>query len=300
MGKQTQKVRTGVKNLHVAILNQDTPEGLAYETPERVPGLIRIDVSPSSNIDTLYADDKAAIVYSTVGSVEVTIEKDSLPDDLLSELLGRPTEGGMTYVTNSNRAPYVAIMFEQTYSNGTSSFVKLYKGKFTEPDVSNETKADTVNFQTGEITGQFVATTYEKEFSGGRTEALVMASADEDSESYGGEGDNWFDFVYEQPDPLSITSSVSNGDTGVSTTAAITLEANNKMLSSFVLDSSKVFLMEDGVGIHTTALSLSPDSKTLTVNFSALSASTSYSLIYNIKDVYGQETGTVVIHFTTA
>ena len=114
MAKNTQKVRIGVKNLYFAKLNQDDASTLAYETPERVPGLIKIDVNPSTNVDTLYADNKAGIVFATVGVVDVTIEKDSLPDDLLAEVLGRPVEGGVNYITNENVAPYYAIMYEQT------------------------------------------------------------------------------------------------------------------------------------------------------------------------------------------
>jgi len=296
----TQKVRTGVRNLYVAVLNSDTVDSLAYETPIRVPGLIRVDVNPGSNIDTLYADNKAAIVYSTVGSVEVTLEKDSLPDDLLSLLLGRPTDAGVTYVTNTNSAPYVALMFEQTYSNGSSSYVKLYKGKFTEPDVSNETKNDSVNFQTGEITGQFVATNFEKTFAGGRVESLVMSTADEDSENYTNEGDTWFDYVYQEPTELTVTSSVSDGDADVTTTASITLTSNNAMLESYVLDSGKIFILEDGVGVHESSLSLNTDATELTIDPDTdLASATSYTLVYKVKDVYGQETDSEIVNFTT-
>lgn len=301
MAQYTQKVRTGVKNLHIAVLTQDDEDGLAYETPVKVPGLIRIDVNPGSNIDTLYADNKAAIVYSTVGSVEVTLEKDVLSQDLLDLILGRATTGGVSYVTNSNAAPYVAIMYEQTYSNNSSSYVKLFKGKFTEPDVSNQTKADSVEFQTGEITGQFVATNFEEDFGDGRTESLVMAAVDEDSENYGGEGDTWFDYVYEEPSELEVTSNVSDGDTGISVDQSIKLTATNAMLESYVLDSDRVFLLEDGEGEHEVSLSLNGDKTELTIDPDTdLSADTSYSLVYNLKDVYGQETGNTVINFTTA
>jgi len=300
MAEYAKKVRTGVKNLHFAILNEDTQSNLAYATPVKVPGLIRIDVNPGSNIDTLYADNKASIVYSVVGSVEVTIEKDSLPDDLLAELLGRKKEGATNYVTNNNTAPYVAIMFEQTYSNGSSSYVKLYKGKFSEPDSSNETKNDSVNFQTGEITAQFVATEFEKDF-GGKTEALVMATADEDSEGYVDEGVTWFDYVYQPASALTVTASVSDGDAAVSTTTPVTLEANNALLSDFVLDESNVFLIEDGNGQHPVSLSLSGENKVVTVSYdTSLSATTNYTLVYNLKDVYGQTTGQQVVNFVTA
>ena len=301
MGKQTQKVRTGVRNLYVAMLNSDSVSGLAYETPERVPGLIKIDVNPGANVDTLYADNKAAIVYSTVGVVDVTIEKDSLPDDLLTEILGRPVEGAVNFVTNSNNAPYVAIMYEQTYSDGTSSFVKLFKGKFVEPDVSSETKNDSVNFQTGSITAQFVATTFEKDFGSGKLEALIMATVDESSENYADEGLTWFDSVYEAAPALVITPSVADTDVGVAVDEVITLTASNELVSSIALNAARVFVLEDGVGTHATNLSIDTTKKILSITPSGdYLALTEYTLVYSLKDVHGQETGSVVINFTTA
>ena len=197
------RVRTGVRNLHMAVLDEDTPTKLTYGEIHRIPGLIKVDVNPGSNIDTMYTDNKASVVYSTLGSVEVTIEKDCLPDDLLKILLGRNTVGGVNYVTDKVKSPYVSVMFEQTYSDGSSSYVKLFKGKFTEPDVSNETKNDSVNFQTGELTGHFVATNYEKDFSG-KNRPLVFATVDKTSVLYDGEGDKWFDWVAYPTLPTSI------------------------------------------------------------------------------------------------
>jgi phi13 family phage major tail protein len=299
--KDTQKVRIGVKNLHFAILNSDTASGLAYETPYKVPGLIKIDTTPGTNVDTLYADNKPAIVYSTVGSVEVSIEKDSLPDDLLAHILGRPTEGAVNYVTGNNNAPYVAVMFEQTYSDGTSSYVKLFKGKFTEPDNSNETKNGSVNFQTGTINGSFVATNFEKDFGSGKNEPLVMATVDESSADYAGEGLTWFDNVYEAEPALAITPSVSDGDTGVSVSTDITLTSTNELIASIATNTSRVFILEDGVGVHESELSIDEDKLVVTVSPTTnLSSTTSYTLVYSLKDVYGQETGSTVVNFTTA
>jgi phi13 family phage major tail protein len=299
--KDTQKVRIGVKNLYFALLNSDTPSGLAYESPYKVPGLIKIDTNPGTNVDTLYADNKPAIVYATVGTVEVTIEKDSLPDDLLAEILGRPTEGAVNYITGNNNAPYVAVMFQQTYSDGTSSFVKLFKGKFTEPDNSNETKNDSVNFQTGTITGSFVATNIEKDFGSGRIEPIIMATADESSNDYANEGTTWFDYVYQAEPALTITPSVADTDISIATDAVVTLTASNELISSLALNSTRVFILEDGVGVHETTLTIDADKKIVTITPDiALTATTSYTVVYNLTDVYGQETGSTVINFTTA
>ena len=56
----------------------------------------------------------------------------------------------MTYL------PYVAIGFRSMKSNGSYRYVWLYKGKFIDPEDNNETKGDSINFQSETISGQFV------------------------------------------------------------------------------------------------------------------------------------------------
>lgn len=194
MGVSTKRVQTGVTNLYYKRLITDSSEELLYqEPPIRVPGLVKIDLDVGSNIDTLYADNKATTVVTNLGSIEVTIEKDNFPNDLLSVLLGRPKVGAVNYIVNENRPPYVAIMFEQTFSNGKSRFIMLAKGKFMEGDTSNESTTDSVNFQSDELVGRFVSTNYEYSFSGGKKDGVLMYSVDEDSSAYTGGGPFWFD-----------------------------------------------------------------------------------------------------------
>jgi hypothetical protein len=56
--------------------------------------------------------------------------------------------------------PWVAIGFRTLKSNGKYRYVWLYKGRFADPEDNNETKADSINFQSDTIAGQFVKLAY--------------------------------------------------------------------------------------------------------------------------------------------
>lgn len=195
------KVRTGVEGLYYAVLSADTSDALTYGDPVEVPGLISINVNPNTNSATLYADNKAGVTYSTVGTIEVEIELDHLADDVIGVLTGRQTDAeGYNYVTNINNAPYVALMYKQTYDNGTASYVRLLKGKFKEPAQNSETQNDSVNFQTGTISAEFVATNHK--LTEASNMSVLMITQDEESTSYAAPTGNWYDAVY----PLPATS----------------------------------------------------------------------------------------------
>jgi phi13 family phage major tail protein len=316
MSITTEKVRIGLIDLHFAELVEDSLNDLTYQTPFAVPGIIRVDVNPNASSETLFTDNKPSIVYSTIGAVDVEMEKDSLPDDLLEFLLGRNTEGAVSYITNETAAPYVAMLYRQTYDNDTSSFVRLYKGKFMEGEMSSETKGDSVNFQTGVITAQFVATTFRKTF-GTKSKSLVMATVDEESDDYANEGDNWFTYVVEPVPTLVITTfyftndpntqtSLTDGDVAIPTDATLVIKSTNEMLQSLAESSNVNFILQDGVGTLSAENVLESDLVELRITPGTvaipvpLTTSTDYTLIYNIVDRFNQETGTQALNFTTA
>ena len=201
MAKVT-KVRTGVEGLHYAvILTDDDSSGLTYDTPVAVPGLITMNVNPNTNSATLYADNKAAVTYSSVGTIEVEVELDYLADEVIGILTGREVDGADHYITNINSAPYVGIMYKQTYDDGSESYIRLMKGKFKEPSHNSETQNDSVNFQTGTITAEFIATSA-KLTIGSAEKSVLMIAQDTGNTSWVDLGtNNWYDAIYPLPIP---------------------------------------------------------------------------------------------------
>jgi phi13 family phage major tail protein len=106
-------------------------------------------------------------VASTLGNVEVEIQKNELTTQNKADLLGHTIDtNGVLVYGDSDVAPWVAIAFRTLKSNGKYRYVWLYKGKFSEPEDNNETKGDSINFQSATINGQFARLNYAYDIDG--------------------------------------------------------------------------------------------------------------------------------------
>lgn len=151
--------RIGCDNLVYAIMKTEDTTSTApvYDTVKAAPGVISVNINPNASQETLFADDGPMETATTLGKIDVEINKAELTTENKADLLGHQVDstGGIVY-GDSDVPPWVAIGFRTLKSNGKYRFVWLYKGKFTDPEDNNETKGDSINFQTDTIKGQFV------------------------------------------------------------------------------------------------------------------------------------------------
>lgn len=193
---KTDNTVVGVDKFHFSVLENDYPDLLQYGDIYDYPGTIEISATPENVNETLYADNSAVIVYTATSAYDVSIERTNLSDEILAILLGNETEGAIRYVSTVSKPPYVGIAWRQTYSDGTYGYVKLLKGKFEEPETTDRTREDGVDFQTRTLEGRFSATRYEYTTPGGKTFPLMKMSVIENDELYDDEGDTWFDEIF--------------------------------------------------------------------------------------------------------
>ena len=155
--------RIGCDNLVYAKMTTEdtatTPP--AYGDVVNATGVMSLNINPNGAQETLFADDGPMETASTLGRIEVEIQKNELTSQQKSDLLGHVIDanGAVVYADN-DIAPWVAIGFRTLKSNGKYRYVWLYKGKFTEPEDNNETKGDSINFQADTISGQFTRLNY--------------------------------------------------------------------------------------------------------------------------------------------
>jgi phi13 family phage major tail protein len=151
--------KIGCDNLVYAIMTTEdtatTPP--VYGEVKPAPGVISVNINPNASQETLFADDGPMETATTLGNIDVAINKAELTPENKADLLGHQIDanGGVVY-GDSDVPPWVAIGFRTLKSNGKYRYVWLYKGKFTDPEDNNETKGDSINFQTDTINGQFV------------------------------------------------------------------------------------------------------------------------------------------------
>lgn len=203
--QNTARALVGLDSFHYAKLLLDTKTTIAYGQITEVPDTIEMNVNTNSSAATLFADNKPAIAYTTVGVVEVTMVKATLPNEFLADILGNKMVGAVRHTTSAQVSPYVGIAWRQLYSDGSYAYVKLYKGKFTEPENNSKTKEDGVEFQTRTITANFIATAFEATADDSKKFPYLMATVDETDPAYTDEGDTWFDSMI-APIPAWVTT----------------------------------------------------------------------------------------------
>lgn len=190
--------RIGVSNFHYAIMTTEdtltTPP--AYAEVKSAPGIMSININPNASVDTLFADDGPFETATTIGQVEVEVQKNNLSTENKADLLGKTidTKGGLIS-SSTDIPPWVAVGFRSLKSNGKYRYCWLYKGKFQDPEDNNETKGDSINWQSDTITGNFVRLVYEQTYKG-RTIAPYKYEMDEDDEDIDTATiEGWFDDV---------------------------------------------------------------------------------------------------------
>ncbi|MFT9848517.1 major tail protein [Aneurinibacillus sp. REN35] len=185
-------VRVGLKDLHYALLTKDDATGVTYSAPKKIIGAITANVSPTTNTETLYADDGPSDVATALGEITVELNVKDLPLETQAELLGHTLGSDGVLLKNADdQAPYVAIGFRSKKSNGKDRFVWLFKGKFQPNEEEYQTREDSPSFQTPTIEGTFV----KREFDGN-----WQAIGDEDATGFtAATAQAWFTKVYETP-----------------------------------------------------------------------------------------------------
>ena len=161
--------RIGCDNLvYAKMTTEDTASAApVYSEVTKAPGVMSININPNGSLETLFADDGPMESAATLGKIEVEIQKNELTTQNKADLLGHEidTNGALVY-GDSDVPPYVAIGFRTLKSNGKYRHVWLYKGKFTEPEDNNETKGDSINFQSDTISGQFTKLSFPYKVNG--------------------------------------------------------------------------------------------------------------------------------------
>lgn len=288
----------GLRDLHYAILVEDTSTAVSYETPVKIAGAVQANINPNPSMETLFADDGPSETAATLGQIELEIVAKDFPIEVQAALLGHSVVGGVMIRKSTDVPPWVAIGFKSLKSNGFYRYVWLLKGKFQVPEQNHETKGDRVNFQTPTLRGVFVRRDFDDAW---------QKQTDEDYVDYvPAIGTNWFLDVQGSPDvtPPTVVVSPADGDTGVAVGANITWTFNEPIKASLVTAANfMVIKAADGTVVPGT---LSINGQHTIVTFDPtnnLEASAPYIAICttNVTDVAGNAlAATSVTNFTTA
>lgn len=152
----------GLKNLHYAVLTEDSSSAATYESPEKIESVISLDIQDNTEQVTFYSDDRVEQVINAYAGKEVTLELGFLPNELEAKLTGNsynPTTGIFSQKADAV-VPEIALIFEAPKSDGHSRYVVLYKGVLAIDGENYATQEDTVEGQTVTLKGIFMPLVY--------------------------------------------------------------------------------------------------------------------------------------------
>lgn len=293
----------GLRNLVYAKLVDDPAYGTGtaiYEAPKPIAGAITANVNPNASNETLFADDGPYETAATIGQIALELNVADLPLEVQADLLGHTLAGGVLIRKAGDVPPWVAIGFKSLKSNGKYRYTWLAKGKFSLPEQNNETKGDSVNFQTPTIQGSFVKRECDDEWE---------RHIDEDHPDFiPSMAANWFNNPYgglADTTPPSITNvTPADSATGVATTASV-VWTFNEPLALTTVTTGNFMVIEDSDGTP-VAGTLSINAGRTQVTFTPsnnLSAATAYRAIVttDVTDLAGNKLAAPsVTKFTTA
>lgn len=148
--------KIGLRNFLYGILTE-APDGTpSYGVAKKPAKAISCKVDISNNDAKLYADDGLAEADTTFQSGTVTLGIDDEDDVTLADLLGHEYSAGEIVRNADDIAPYVGFGRILTkLVNGVYKYKVefLYKVKFSEPSQENNTKGESVEFGTSELSG---------------------------------------------------------------------------------------------------------------------------------------------------
>lgn len=131
----------GLRDLCYALYDEETQE---YGTVKKAVGAIDATITPSTETTTLYADDGAYDVVSSLGDIEISLEQAVLPDNVLADWLGHKVDANGALVRGKDDiAPYIALGFRSIMSTGKFMYVWIYRCKASLPEMSAHTMEGT-------------------------------------------------------------------------------------------------------------------------------------------------------------
>lgn len=155
----------GFEKAYVAILGDDE-KIVAGAAGLSTNGVFTIDATTSKGTlaatisglaptsTKIYGSDIVVdILKKGSGNIEATLGANDIPEAVLNQLAGmkKDTKSGAYYIDKDTTAPYAAVVFVSTASDGKKLYFALPKGTFGPEDKSLNTNTDTSQRQTDSV-----------------------------------------------------------------------------------------------------------------------------------------------------
>ena len=147
------KKATGILNAYYAVYD---PAKNAYKTPKAIKDLESLSITETYAEGSNYADNLRNIYIKELVGADLSLTFSTISREIEAEITGQKyLKGEVAYSTNAT-APQVALLFEKTYSDGSTDRIVYYNCKLSKDNENGETKTDSFNFVEDTLSGQAI------------------------------------------------------------------------------------------------------------------------------------------------
>lgn len=156
-----------IRNLHLYPLTQDDASGLVYGDSIKVPGLVKVDITPSMASGTYYADGIAYEQIQKFSGAEIVVQASTMDLETQATICGHTyNRENKTIICKADDVPPAfGMKYERVKADGTSRFIAINKVTFSLQAENGQTASDSIEFQdTGDLSAQAVPTIHNGEW----------------------------------------------------------------------------------------------------------------------------------------
>ena len=147
------KKATGISNAHYAVF--DTTKNI-FEVPQPIKDLETLSITERYAEGSNYADNLRNIYIKELVGADLSLTFSNISRKIEAALTGQTFDKGELEYKTSAVAPQVALLFEKTYSDGSTDRIVYYNCKLSKDNENGETKADSFNFVEDTLSGQAI------------------------------------------------------------------------------------------------------------------------------------------------
>lgn len=146
---------TGCKNVHYAEVTISGGEA-DFEAPKRIPHLEEYNYNFLYAEASNYADNQQNIYRKKITGADFGLVLSDLKIQVEAELMGKAYKKGGAVTNTNDQQKAVALLWEETYSDGTSVRNVLYYTKISRDEVSGKTEGENLEFTPVNLAGKAI------------------------------------------------------------------------------------------------------------------------------------------------
>lgn len=154
MSEEARKL-TGCKNVHYAEVTISGGEA-SFGTPKRIPNLEEYNYSFLYAEASNYADNQQNIYRKKITGADFGLVLSDLKIQVEAELMGKSYKKGGAVTNTNDQQKAVAVLWEETYSDGTSVRNVLYNTKISRDELSGKTEGENLEFTAVNLVGKSI------------------------------------------------------------------------------------------------------------------------------------------------